>query len=60
VHKVLLKLGKNATEMYSMIKTAFGDNSLSPSVILNGLNVSRMNNSQLKTIHILEDRRHPR
>jgi len=31
--KFCLKLGKNATETYTMIKTAFGDDSLSRSVI---------------------------
>lgn len=47
--KFCLKLGKNDTETYEMTKTHVGDDSLSR---------SKMVESQLKMIHVLEDCQH--
>jgi len=45
-----LKLGKNATETYEMIKYSFEDDSLSGSKPLAGLSVLKMAGYQLKMV----------
>jgi hypothetical protein len=46
--KFCVKLGKSATETLDMIREAFGEHSLSGTVVLNGIHILRSVECQLK------------
>jgi hypothetical protein len=50
-----VKLGKSATETLKMLRKAFGEHSLSPTAVLNGIRVSRTVESQLKMTNVQGD-----
>jgi hypothetical protein len=53
--KFCVKLGKSATESPEMLCEAFGEHSLSHTVVLNGIHVSRPAEWQLKMTNVLGD-----
>jgi hypothetical protein len=50
--KFCVQLGKSATETLEMLCETFGEHSLSQTVVLNGIHVSRLVKCQLKMVNV--------
>jgi hypothetical protein len=53
--KFCVKLGKSGTETREMLREAFGEHSLSRTVVVNGIHVPRLVECQLKMMNIQGD-----
>jgi hypothetical protein len=53
--KFCMKLGKSSIKTLDMLREAFGEHSLSQTVVLNGIHVSRMVECRLKMANVQGD-----